>query len=373
LAYDSNIGVISNPNATTALLDRYDNTGIAPNGFHVNVTVGNYALRFSTGLTKPSIMECNANNAPVTLLDETEFCITATLQTTKVNVLLNDSDPENSTIFLTGAVFVNPADTLLATLTVNAADSTVSLTVKPNAYLGIAGHVFDVVYNVKDNGLPASQCATGSLRITAHPTPNYPDIRVHVCPDVGNVNLSKYLDTTNGVKTNDIQWTSQMPGISITSPAGTVSTSDFKSSVRIYTFTYTISSRCVADQKRKAYIEVLNDSRQLKHKDTVVICYKYAEAVQINQLFGVEAQGGYWNYPAVIDPAIVGPLYIKESSSGAVVMNGKEIYENVSSLTGNYHGLTNVKIVKITYKANNSCLLDPEYDVVIVLTENILN
>jgi hypothetical protein len=54
-------------------------------------------------------------------------------------------------------------------------------------------------------------------------------------------------------------------------------------------------------------------------------------------------------------------------------MNGKGIYENVSSLNGNYHGLNNVKIINFVYKTNiNSCLKEKEYKIVIVLTEDIM-
>jgi hypothetical protein len=50
---------------------------------------------------------------------------------------------------------------------------------------------------------------------------------------------------------------------------------------------------------------------------------------------------------------------------GAVVMNGKDIYENVSSLTG--------KIIDFVYKTDiNGCLKGKEYKIVIVLTEDIM-
>jgi hypothetical protein len=72
--------------------------------------------------------------------------------------------------------------------------------------------------------------------------------------------------------------------------------------------------------------------------------------MNINQLFGLEAKG-------------------------AVVVNGKGIYENVSSLTGSYYGLSNVKIIDFVYKVSNddsNCLKGKEYKIVIVLTEDIM-
>jgi hypothetical protein len=363
LAYSNKVGVISNPNdAITSLETRYDSTAL-----ELSVTYN--GLQFSTGLTKPAIMACNMNNAPATQPDSTEFCASAISKTATKNVLFNDTDIDaGETVFLTNATFVDPSDEDLATLTVNAADSTVTLTLKSGVTIS-ATHIFNIIYNVKDNGLPASQCATGRLKITAHPTPNFPDIRVRVCPNLGDINLSKYLDTINGVKTNDIQWTSQISGIPITSPAGAVSTNNFHSA-NVYTFMYTISSMCVTEQMRKVYLDVLKNSRQPKLRDTVVICYKYAEAIQLNQLFGIEAPGT-WIYPTVIES------YIRKSTSpvhnGATVMDGKGIYKDViPSLEDDYHGRI-VKIVDMTYKTDdNSCLHGKKYTVAIVLTDDIL-
>ncbi|MDR2287391.1 MAG: hypothetical protein LBE04_07965, partial [Prevotellaceae bacterium] len=68
--------------------------------------------------------------------------------------------------------------------------------------------------------------------------------------------------------------------------------------------------------------------------------------------------------------------YVKQSTSpvygGAVVMNGKAIYEDNGIPTGSYHGKDNVKMVEFTYKSNvNSCLKGNQYSMVIVLTEDI--
>jgi hypothetical protein len=115
-------------------------------------------------------MSCNTNVAPVAQSDSVVLCVSETERTATVNVLANDADMENNNIFLTSANFVNQADTALATLTVSAADSIIILELKPSANIG-AGHLFDIIYNIKDNGLPASQCATGSLKIKTYPRP----------------------------------------------------------------------------------------------------------------------------------------------------------------------------------------------------------
>jgi hypothetical protein len=349
-SYTNKVGVISNPDDRTApLASRYNMDAL-------ELDVVYTGLQFSTGLTKPAIMQCNANAQPVTLSDVSQFCVSPTSKTATVNVLINDSDVDpNDVVYLTNAGFVNDSDNALADITVNAADSTVSLNIKSGAYIGVAGHVFDIVYSVKDNGLPASQCATGSLRITAYPTPVYPDIRVRVCPDAGGFNLAKYVDTAD--KITNIQWTSQS-GIPVSSPDGAVSTNNFRSQ-GVHSFTYTVQSRCVDEQKRKVYVEVLKN-RTPSIMDTIAICHKYTEAMLINQLFGIEA-AGVWTYPDI-------PDYISESSNGAVVMNGKAIYEK-NLAPGIYRG-KKVNMIQFTYTPNNSgCLKHKIYKMTIALTQ----
>jgi hypothetical protein len=162
MRYGSNqVGVISDPNnALTPLADRYG-------AFPLSVTYG--GLQFSTGLTKPAIMPCNMNTPPTTQPDSTSFCLSTNSRTATVNVLINDTDADpNDTIYLTDAHFVDPDDATLADLTINAVDSTITLTVKPSASISTI-HTFEIMYNVKDNGLPASQCATGLLKVTVYP------------------------------------------------------------------------------------------------------------------------------------------------------------------------------------------------------------
>jgi hypothetical protein len=66
---------------------------------------------------------------------------------------------------------------------------------------------------------------------------------------------------------------------------------------------------------------------------------------------------------------------VTESTSqtykGAVVMNGKAIYEDDDISTSSYHGHDNVKTVKFIYTPNgNSCLNGKQYSMVIVLTKD---
>jgi hypothetical protein len=165
--YITHNGEINNPNDNTAdLSTRYDDEGI-----EMTVDIDSYVLQYSTGLTKPVIIACNMNNAPIAQADATDFCVSTEERTVTVNVLINDTDMDvNDTIYLTSANFVNLTDTAKATLTVNAADSSIILMVKPSANIG-SEHEFDILYHIKDNGLPASQCATGSLKIKVYPEP----------------------------------------------------------------------------------------------------------------------------------------------------------------------------------------------------------
>jgi hypothetical protein len=367
LPHSNNVGVISVPNMTTSpsLNDRY-------NGTAMTLGVTYTGLQFSTGLTRPAVTSCNMNNAPNVRPDSSTICISSSAsRTATVNVIANDTDAEYNIIYLTSAEFFNATDTVLAYLTVNPADSTVSLTIKPDAYIGAEGHFFEIIYHVKDNGIPASQCATGILKVTAYPTPNYPDIRVRVCPDAGNVNLAKYIDTADNITA--IQWTSRIAGIPISSPAGVISTNSL-ASARVHMFTYTVDSRCVSGQTRNLYLEVIRNDKVRLPKDTIVVCYKYAEAMQINRLFGIEARGA-WSFAADGD---VAPYTFKSTSStygGAIVMNGRAVYEDSSIQDFSYHG-TNAKWVTVTYTPAsdaNSCLAGKSYSVVIILTQDIIN
>jgi hypothetical protein len=163
------IGIISNPdNPPASLSSRY-------NGSAMTLGVTYAGLQLPTGLTKPAVMSCNMNVPPTAQDDSTSLCVSSISRTTTVNVLRNDDDAANNTIYLTNAEFIHPADADLADITVNASDSTITLTVKNDANIS-AVHVFEIIYDIKDNGLPASQCATGILKVTAIPAATAADI-----------------------------------------------------------------------------------------------------------------------------------------------------------------------------------------------------
>jgi hypothetical protein len=362
LDYDTHVGAVSEPDNTTPLGDgtngRYKIDALS---LDLNIAEGlHYTLQFSTGLTRPSEMACNTNAAPIAEADSAMWClsnISHRLRTTKVNVLANDTDED--VIYLTGAEFVHVSDTLLATIAVNPADSTISLTIKPDMSLDDKNHVFEIVYHVKDNGTPASQCATGSLKITAYLTPTYPDIRIRVCPDAGTtINLSKYLDTISGIS-SAVDWTSLIPaGMPVNSSTGEIAASNLLAS-GMYTFAYTINSSCV----RIVYLDILRNGKMRPMRDTVEICYLHAGAIQLNQIFGIEA-GGDISYPAEI------ASYIKTTSHGGTIMDGKAIYEDIDISLSEYHGKSAKKISFSYDSGEHSCLEEESYPITIVLIEN---
>jgi hypothetical protein len=119
---------------------------------------------------------------------------------------------------------------------------------------------------------------------------------------------------------------------------------------------------------------VIKNGNVRRLRDTIVICNVNAEAVQINQLFGIESgDGDGWSYHAVNSGGgtedITAYAYVTESADGSVVMKGKAIYDdNRIPYYNNYPGLNDVKIVKITYKSDDTCLEGREFTKVIALT-----
>ncbi|MDR2382553.1 MAG: hypothetical protein LBD76_01550 [Prevotellaceae bacterium] len=201
--------------------------------------------------------------------------------------------------------------------------------------------------------------------IVRETTLNYPDIRIQVCPDIANVNLSKYIDTVDLVSLN---WTASSGAIVIDANTGIISSTP--STTGVYTLKYKASSHCVASKERKVYLHVVNDKKIFAPRDTVAICWKYAEALRINQLFGIEATG-VWS----TSPFMMSYLYLSPSSSpyaGALIFNGKAAYEYGTLPTITYHGEAARQIeFYYTIPAGN-CLGNKVYKIVIVLTPNIV-
>jgi hypothetical protein len=223
--------------------------------------------------------------------------------------------------------------------------------------------------------LKVTSCATDSsnvVKITVRSKSlyNYPDLRISVCPDAGaSINLSKYIDTLDVIS---LSWESVAPHIPVNSAVagavstGTISTANLNSSTRVYTLSYTVSNPCASDVKRTVYLETIKNGKLRPLRDSIVICYKYAEAMQINQIFGVDA-GGTWSLVAyqydgvtTVDVAAYVAKSQSQTYNGAVIINGKDIYEN-----------TTARKIMVTYTpGDNSCLANRTLTTKIVLSEN---
>jgi hypothetical protein len=130
----------------------------------------------------------------------------------------------------------------------------------------------------------------------------------------------------------------------------------------------------VSDIKRKVYVEVLKVGRMRPLRDTIAICADNADAVNVNQIFGIDAGKGTWTYKSHNDYDI--DAYVTESHSttygGAVVLNGKKLFLDSGITSVKYHGV-DVKKAVFTYKPEDgSCLDGKSYKIVIILTPDMM-
>jgi hypothetical protein len=194
---------------------------------------------------------------------------------------------------------------------------------------------------------------------------NYPDLRIRACPDAGTtISLSKYIDTLD---VSGIQWSSPV------NADGSIAASLIAYS-NVRTFTYTVTNPCLGEPlSRKIYLETLKSQRMRPLRDTVEICCETAEAVQINQIFGIDAGEGTWSYMSSAAGDVNAYVKVSQSPeySGAVIMNGKAVYYESSIGYYPYRGMNDAKKVEFIYTpADGSCLNGQTFKVVIILTKN---
>jgi hypothetical protein len=194
-------------------------------------------------------------------------------------------------------------------------------------------------------------------------TLNYPDLRIEVCPGSSNVNLSKYIDTVDLVSLN---WSGAIPAINATT--GIIAA--VPASPSVYTLKYSASSHCIASVSRKIYLHTVNEKKIFARRDTIAVCWKYANTMQINQLFGIEA-AGTWSTIPVLTSAYVNQSPSSSPYAGALVFNGKAAYEDGVLPTVTYHGIPARKIEFYYAVPASNCLGDKVYKTVIVLTPDI--
>jgi hypothetical protein len=223
-------------------------------------------------------------------------------------------------------------------------------------------HVFEYMFSGN-----VCNCAGDTFAVTVNQQApvDLPDIRVSICPDAGaTVNLSKYVDS---LRVRDIRWTS-LQGIPISSPAGVISTNSLSAASHAYTFIYAVDNICASDTiTRKLYLDVLKNGTLHRQRDTVVVCYLQAEALSISQIFGIETVGS-WEYSADIKDYVT--LSTSATYGGALVMNGKAIYEDPKIPLSSFHGVAAKKVYFTCTTTNDGCLHGNKYTVKIVLTED---
>jgi hypothetical protein len=216
------------------------------------------------------------------------------------------------------------------------------------------------VYAAAINADGCESATRTEVSVTINPKPDYPDVRVEVCAGSSDINLSKYIDT---VGSPALVWT----GLSIDPSTGVISS--IPSSGGTYTYIYSITSACLAvPDVGKVYLHTVKNSRIFFPRDTIAVCYEKAEALQMNQIFGVEAEGT-WNTNTTPD-LMNNPAYIRQSTApspyaGAVVFNGKAAYGAGVLTPITYQGKP-AEAIEFYYTVDAGCL-QGVYKVVIVL------
>jgi hypothetical protein len=197
------------------------------------------------------------------------------------------------------------------------------------------------------------------VTVTVNPKPDYPDVRVEVCAGSSNINLSKYIDT---VGSPTLVWT----GYSIDDVTGIIAS--IPSSGGTYTYTYRVSAVCLAaDADRKVYLRVVKNNKVFFPHDTIAVCYEQAEALQMNQIFGVEAEGTWITSPNLMNSAYIHQSTAPSIHAGATVFNGKAAYGAGVLTSITYQGKP-AEAIEFYYTVPTDCL-QGVYKVVVVLYE----
>lgn len=149
------MAVVSNPNAPLTA------ASINLNGFTLSST-GAEDLHISVGLTPPWINPTSSNQVPVTVNDSAICTLPSGVV---ISPLVNDSDPDGHSLYMSAAGFVNDADTVKGTVTWNGTTKTVTFTPK-NTYPFANGEVVRLYYVTKDNGVPVALCEDGEIVVT---------------------------------------------------------------------------------------------------------------------------------------------------------------------------------------------------------------
>ncbi|MDR2467269.1 MAG: FG-GAP-like repeat-containing protein [Prevotellaceae bacterium] len=358
------VGVIDDPDSGTALSGRYN-----IHGFHLSIKGGIY-LEFSVGLTKPGRSICNTNIPPVAVADVATAC-----NGEAVNVLRNDYDYDGNNIYLTGAKFVNSADNAYATISYSAVDSTITVTRKPGATMP-PYHTFVIEYDIKDDGIPVSGCHVGTLTLTLRELPEYPDIRVHLCPaPARSIYLSSYLDSIFVTGISWSKWAAIPDFVTNTeTTTGELITGSFDPGIHAYR--YAIENECGSTGSGTLYIKVLGKVDLGLPPDTVVICREISSAswIQLNRMVGLEsADGGGWSftYDNSYIPYVSTPV-LPSAFAGSYVFDARAAWTANIGQSYPWHGDPLARKYEFIYTpAAGSCLDPSPRKMVLIVTSKM--
>ncbi|MDR0661670.1 MAG: hypothetical protein LBG19_12990 [Prevotellaceae bacterium] len=119
-------------------------------------------LTFSTGLTPPWINPPSSNHEPNVTDD---VATTTSVNGIAIKPLENNSDPDGNILNLVGVKFATVADAAKGTVSFDADTKEVIFT-PSSTYPFTDNEKVNIIYTVRDNGLPVALCAKGNIEVT---------------------------------------------------------------------------------------------------------------------------------------------------------------------------------------------------------------
>ena len=148
-------GVIKDPSKLLTTAGNVDENGFK----HKYNGMG---LTFSTGLTPPWINPPSSNHEP-SIVDD--VATTTSASSVAIKPLENDSDSDGDDLNLVGVEFATTADAAKGTVTFNASTKEVIFT-PSTSHPFTDNEKVNIIYTVRDNGLPVALCTKGNIEIT---------------------------------------------------------------------------------------------------------------------------------------------------------------------------------------------------------------
>jgi hypothetical protein len=208
--------------------------------------------------------------------------------------------------------------------------------------------------------------------ITAHDAAEqHPDIRIQVCAGIGEINLSKYIDTTG------FEWVKWYTASPLSPPVGEntglVNSAGFVYP-NTYGYKYHIKNSCFEPEGR-LYVKTISDAPLGLPPVEVIVCWEDAAALSLDRILGLEAKGQY--IPVEEAPgdlsAHMETLAAPRAQAGAVLFDGKAAYAALSSPYYRYNSDPDVKKLSFKYRITDpaSCLNGQTYSINIILTDDM--